>query len=91
VESARGWRVLNKVELQTVCVRHEPPGLEGEALDRYTLAWVNRINQSGRAYLTTAILNGRWMVRVSIGAEATERQHIKELWDLMRAEAEKAA
>jgi aromatic-L-amino-acid decarboxylase len=91
VESARAWRVLNKVELQTVCVRHEPPGLKGEALDRYTLAWVNRINQSGRAYLTTAILNGRWMVRVSIGAEATERQHIKELWDLMRAEAEKAA
>jgi aromatic-L-amino-acid decarboxylase len=88
VERAPRWRVLNTVELQTVCVRHEPPGLEGEALDRHTLAWVNRINQSGRAYLTTAVLAGRWMVRVSIGAEATERQHVEELWDLMRAEAE---
>jgi aromatic-L-amino-acid/L-tryptophan decarboxylase len=89
VQSACGWRVLNKVELQTVCVRHEPPGLAGEALDRHTLAWANRINRSGCAYLTTAMLNGRWMVRVSIGAEATERQHVKELWDLMRAEAQK--
>jgi aromatic-L-amino-acid decarboxylase len=83
----RGWRVLNKVELQTVCVRHEPPGLEGDALDRHTLAWANRINQSGRAYLTTAILDGRWMVRVSVGAEATERRHLEELWALMQAEA----
>jgi len=88
VESAKGWRLLNKVELQTVCVRHEPPGLEGEALDRHTLAWANHINQSGRAYLTSATLDGRWMVRVSIGAEATERKHVQEVWDLMRAEAE---
>jgi aromatic-L-amino-acid decarboxylase len=91
IERTRGWRVLNRVELQTVCVRHEPPGLEGDALDRHTLAWANRINQSGRAYLTAAILDERWMVRVSIGAEATERRHLEELWALMRAQAERAA
>ena len=90
VGRTRGWRVLNKVDLQTVCVRHEPAGAEGGALDRHTQAWANRINQSGRAYLTTAILDGRWMVRVSIGAEATERKHLEELWALMRAEAERA-
>jgi aromatic-L-amino-acid/L-tryptophan decarboxylase len=82
------WKVLNEVELQTVCVRHEPPGLEGAELDRHTLAWVDRINRSGRAYLTSAQVNGRWLVRVSIGAEATERHHVEELWHLMRAEAE---
>ncbi len=91
VDGTQGWRLLNKVELQTVCVRHEPPGLEGEELDRHTLAWANRINQSGRAYLTSAILDGRWMVRVSIGAEATERKHVQEVWELMRAEAGKTA
>jgi aromatic-L-amino-acid decarboxylase len=79
------WKVLNTIELQTVCVRHQPKGLEGEALDRHTLAWAKRINDSGRAYLTSATLDGRWMVRVSIGAEATERQHVAELWSLMRA------
>ena len=30
-----------------LCVRHEPPGLDGEALDRHTLAWVDRVNRSG--------------------------------------------
>ena len=33
VRSEPRWRVLAPVPLQTVCVRHEPGGLEGEALD----------------------------------------------------------
>jgi len=81
------WRVLAPVPLQTLCVRHEPPGLDCEALDRHTQAWADRINRSGAAYLTPAILDGRWMVRVSIGALLTEREHVDALWQLMRKEA----
>jgi aromatic-L-amino-acid decarboxylase len=73
--------------LQTVCVRHEPPGLSGEALDAHTLAWVKRINESGGAYLTSATLDGRWMVRVAFGGEATRQKHVEELWELMQLEA----
>jgi len=91
VRQAPGWRVLAPVPLQTVCVRYEPEGLEGEGLERLTLEWVNRINRSGAAYLTPAILKGRWMVRVSIGAEMTERRHVEALWRRMREEAERAA
>ena len=89
VERAPHWRLLAPVPLQTVCVRHEPPGLEGEALDRHTLALVERVNRSGAAYLTPATLEGRWMVRVSIGALPTEREHVEALWALMRRESER--
>jgi aromatic-L-amino-acid/L-tryptophan decarboxylase len=89
VRAATGWRVLAPVPLQTLCVRHEPAGMEGDALDRHTLAWVDRVNRSGAAYLTPALLDGRWMARVSIGAEATERAHVEALWTTMRAEAER--
>jgi aromatic-L-amino-acid decarboxylase len=75
------------VALQTVCVRHEPPGLEGDALDRHTLAWVEKINRSGEAYLTPSLLAGRWMARVSIGALATERAHVAALWERMQSAA----
>ena len=78
-------RVLAPVPLQTLCVRHEPPGVTAEAMDTHTQAWCDRINRSGQAYLTPATLNGRWMVRVSIGAEATERHHVEALWDTLRA------
>ena len=82
------WRVLAPVHLQTVCIRHEPPGLEGEALDKHTLGWAERINTSGVGYLTPATLDGRWMVRVSIGAEATERDDVETIWRAIRAEVE---
>ncbi len=88
VQATPNWHVLAPVTLQTVCVRHEPPNLMGEALDQHTHAWVNRINASGGAYLTPAILDGRWMVRVSIGAIPTEREHVESLWTVMRHEAE---
>ena len=79
-----GWRVLNPVVLQTVCVRHEPKGLDAEALDAYTLAWCDRLNRSGRACVTPALLDGRWMVRISIGSLATERAHVEDLWADMK-------
>jgi aromatic-L-amino-acid decarboxylase len=81
------WRVLCPVPLQTVCVRHEPDGLSGDALDRHTLSWVDRINRSGDAYLTPALLDGRWMTRVSIGSLTTERRHVEQLWSLMQEAA----
>ncbi|MER3553126.1 MAG: aspartate aminotransferase family protein [Meiothermus sp.] len=89
VRATPGWKVLAPVPLQTVCVRHEPEGLSGEALDQHTLDWVSRVNRSGRAFITPAKLRERWMVRVSIGAEPTERHHVEALWQLMRQEAEK--
>jgi aromatic-L-amino-acid/L-tryptophan decarboxylase len=87
VRKTAGWRLLAPVALQTLCVRHEPPGLSGEALDRHTQRWAEAINASGDAYLTPAVLDGRWMVRVSIGALATEREHVATLWERMRAAA----
>ncbi len=88
VRGTADWSVVAPVPLQTVCVRHQPPGLDGEALDRHTLAWVDRVNRSGEAYLTPAMLDGRWMVRVSIGAEGTERRHVEALWAAMQREVE---
>jgi aromatic-L-amino-acid/L-tryptophan decarboxylase len=79
-----GWRVLAPVPLQTLCVRHEPEGVHSEALDAHTQRWADGINRSGQAYLTPAILDGRWMVRVSIGSLLTTREHVEQLWRTMQ-------
>jgi aromatic-L-amino-acid decarboxylase len=88
IDAAPGWERVAPVQLQTVCVRHRPPGVDGEALDRHTLDWLGRINHSGEAFLNAAILGGRWTVRVSIGMIPTERAHVEALWRRMRAAAE---
>jgi aromatic-L-amino-acid decarboxylase len=88
VQSRPDWRVLAPVVLQTVCVRHEPSGLTGDALDKHTLEWVESINRSGTAYLTPAVLDGRWMVRVSVGAQTMEQRDVAGLWEAMRKAAD---
>ncbi|MEM7196251.1 MAG: pyridoxal-dependent decarboxylase, partial [Pseudomonadota bacterium] len=74
VEQADHWRVVSPVNLQTVCIRHEPPDIDQKGLDQHTLNWVQTLNQSGKAFLTPAKLDDKWMVRVSIGVESTERE-----------------
>jgi len=83
------WAVLAPVNLQTLCIRHQPAGLSGEALDQHTQRWAEALNRSGLAYVTPATLDGRWMVRISIGALPTERQHVVALWEqIQRAAAD---
>ncbi len=88
VRNTPNWRVLAPVPLQTICIRHEPQGVEGEALDKHTVDWVERVNNSGGAYLTPSTLDGRWMVRVSIGSLLTEREHVEALWELIQREVQ---
>jgi aromatic-L-amino-acid decarboxylase len=96
VSSAPGWRVLAPVNLQTVVLRHEPAGvvsdagdvLDADMLNAHTLSWADAINASGKALVTPSLLDGTWSVRVSIGAESTERQDVGELWSLLKQAAE---
>ena len=84
-----GWELLAPVPLQTVCLRHVPPGLERDedGLSAHNLAIAGRVNRGGRAYLTPARVKGRQLLRVSIGAQATEREHVQTLWDELRQAA----
>jgi aromatic-L-amino-acid decarboxylase len=93
IDQAPGWSVLAPVNLQTICVLHTPRGpdgeaVAGEALDRHTLGWCEAVNAGGLAHLTPALLDERWMVRVSIGAETTEWRDVAALWALMQQAAE---
>lgn len=85
VRARADFRVLAPVVLQTVCIRHEPSGLSFDELDRHTIAWADRLNRGGAAYVTPAKLDGRWMVRVSVGSLTTERSHVEALWGAIQA------
>lgn len=85
VDSTPEWVRVAPVRLQTVCVRHQPAGLVGDALDAHTRAWAGALNATGRCYVTPSLLAGQWMVRVSIGAEPTTFEHVRDAWELIQA------
>jgi len=88
VDAAREWERLAPVHLQTLCIRHVPAGAEdGPELDAHNLRIAEKINRSGRAYLTPSVLKGKQIIRVSIGAHTTERRHVEALWGELQAAA----
>ena len=52
-----------------------------------TISTVAAVNQEGRSYLTPSVLKGTQMIRISIGAQPTEREHVEELWRELREAA----
>ncbi len=89
--AGESWTVAAPVQLQTVCVRHTPQGMAADEMERHTLRWVQDINTSGSAFLSPAVVDGSWLVRVSIGVENTEIAHVAELWRLMQKAADESA
>ncbi|HEX4846285.1 MAG TPA: pyridoxal-dependent decarboxylase [Geothrix sp.] len=87
VDASPDWERLAPVPLQTVCLRHTQLGLSEAELAAHNLEIARRINEGGRAYLTPSLLKGRQMLRVSIGAESTERRHVEALWESLKAAA----
>ena len=88
VDGAAGWERLAPVPLQTVCIRHRPAGEgDGAGLARHNLAIAARVNEGGKAYVTPSVLKGTQMIRVSIGAERTERRHVEALWRALQGAA----
>ncbi len=81
VENDPDWELIAPVDLQTVCVRFK--GAKGDRLEQ-NRNWAKRINASGQAFLTPAIIDDKWMVRVSVGALPTELKDVKKLWQIMQ-------
>jgi len=65
--------------LALVCFRKRGSDDENRAL-------LDRVNASGRAYLSHTTLPGKgFTLRLAIGAPSTEERHVREAWDLLRA------
>jgi aromatic-L-amino-acid decarboxylase len=60
--------------LNLVCFRHVSGDEASEQIMR-------AINESGRAFLTQARVNGRFILRLSVGQERTEMRHVQGVWE----------
>jgi aromatic-L-amino-acid decarboxylase len=70
----------------TVCLRAHPKGVDDEAqLDTLNERILERINASGRFFLSHTKLNGKYTLRVAVGNLRTTEHVVRELWNEMQA------
>jgi aromatic-L-amino-acid decarboxylase len=85
IEASEDFELLAPRSLALLCLRWQPPGEDDEeTLDRLNAALMERINDSGAAYLTHTRLGGRYAIRVSIGQTNTEARHVDALWQQLQ-------
>jgi aromatic-L-amino-acid decarboxylase len=86
IDAAPHWQRVAPAPLQTVCMRHVPPKLAGDeaALAAHNQAIADAINASGKQHLATSTLKDQKIIRVSVGAMATELRHLEELWESLQ-------
>jgi aromatic-L-amino-acid decarboxylase len=88
VKAAAHWELLAPVPLGLVCCRHVPAELKGNetALAEHNAALLERVNATGRVFLTHTMLGDRYAIRMAIGAFRTDRRHVVEAWELLQSE-----
>jgi aromatic-L-amino-acid decarboxylase len=86
VDAAPNWQRMAPCPLQTVSLRHAPPSLVGDedALSAHNQAIADSISASGQHYVTTSVLKGQKIIRVSIAALTTEMRHVEKLWEALQ-------
>src|SRR4051812_30500980 len=65
--------------------RDEEP--DESELDQFNSDIVERINASGRAYLTQTKLRGRTVMRIGLGNVLTTEQHLRKAWEIIHETA----
>jgi aromatic-L-amino-acid decarboxylase len=76
------------VPFALVCFRlRRRPGESAADADARSRALVATLNATGRVFLTHTALDGRYTIRLAVGARATERRHVVEVWEMLRAGA----
>ncbi len=89
MEAAERFEILAPVPLNLICFRYRPPGVKDKtALDRINAELLDRLNATGKLFMTHTRLNGVYTLRMMIGQTEVEERHVEQAWDLIRRTAE---
>jgi aromatic-L-amino-acid/L-tryptophan decarboxylase len=77
VEETPGWEVVAPVPFSLVCFRREGSDEENEAI-------LEHVNGSGEAFLSSTVLEGRYVLRLAVGNHSTTEDDVRRAWQLLQ-------
>jgi aromatic-L-amino-acid decarboxylase len=77
-----GWEVVAPRHFSLVCFRRDASDAENAAL-------LERVNATGEVFMSHTVLDGRYVLRLSVGNVRTTEEDVRHAWDLLRREAKR--
>ncbi|OQX26040.1 MAG: aspartate aminotransferase family protein [Desulfobacteraceae bacterium IS3] len=81
VQADERFELAAPAPLNLVCFRHK-------AGDAFNQKLVEKLNQSGKLYLTHTMLKNQYVIRLCIAQTYTEERHVREAWRQIRETAD---
>jgi Glutamate decarboxylase and related PLP-dependent proteins len=90
VDADNNFERLAPVPFSVVCFRYHPKGISDEGkLEQMNSQIIDRMNATGKVFLSHTKLDGKYTIRCAIGNLATTENHVVRFWQLVKAEAAK--
>jgi aromatic-L-amino-acid decarboxylase len=81
------FELMAPVLFSTVCFRFRPGGIGEGPLERLNRSLLDRINRSGKFFLSHTRVREKFTLRLAVGNIRTTQAHLDQAWDLLRITA----
>jgi aromatic-L-amino-acid decarboxylase len=85
IKNESDFELMAPVPFSTVCFRYHPANKDENELNEINENLLEKINASGKIFLSHTKLSGKFTIRLTIGSIRHERRHIEEAWDLIKS------
>jgi aromatic-L-amino-acid decarboxylase len=84
IRASRDFQLAAPAPLNLVCFAHQ-------AGDEFNRRLLDRLNQTGKLFLTHTVLKGRYTLRLCVGQTHTEAGHVRRAWEMLQQTAAELA
>lgn len=85
IEAEKDFELMAPVPFSTVCFRYHPENKEENELNKINENLLDKINASGKIFLSHTKLNGKFVIRLTIGSIRHERRHVEDAWEILKS------
>ena len=82
------FEVVVPRKFSLVCFRLRARFPEDDAVDDLNRELLAAVNESGQAFMTHFVVDGKFVIRLAVGGAMTEMKHVMDVWELLQGKAE---
>ena len=87
VQASDRWQLITPTLLGLVVFRYRDPGMGPDRTNLVNERILDAVNASGDVFLSHTVLDGRYVLRLSVGNLRTRREHVELAWRRLELEA----